>query len=135
VTYVLIVIDLKTHKMTGVIAGHMPPLIRTANGDVEEFGTETVGIPIGVVEDYSYETAVRTIHPGETIVIYTDGVSEAMNPQGELYGMDSVSHFVKQGSSNSTLLGQSLLDDVRRHANGRLQNDDIAIMTFGRNPA
>ena len=135
VTYVLIVLDLKTHEMTGVIAGHMPPFIRTANGDVEEFGTETIGIPIGVLEDYSYETAVRTIQPGETVVIYTDGVSEAMNPQEELYGMQAVGNFLKQGSSNATQLGQSLLDDVRRHANGRIQNDDIAIMTFGRNPA
>ncbi|MCH7685418.1 MAG: SpoIIE family protein phosphatase [Planctomycetes bacterium] len=134
VTYVLIVIDLKTHEMTGVIAGHMAPLIRTVNGDVEEFGTETIGIPIGVLEDYAYETAVRTIQPGETVVIYTDGVSEAMNPQGELYGMNAVGDFVKQGSSNATQLGQSLLDDVRRHANGRPQNDDIAILTFGRNP-
>jgi sigma-B regulation protein RsbU (phosphoserine phosphatase) len=134
VTYVLIVIDLKTHEMTGVFAGHMPPLIRTANGDVEEFGAEAIGIPIGVLEDFSYETAVRTIQPGETVVIYTDGVSEAMNLQGELYGMEAVSDFVKQGSSNATQLGQSLLDDVRRHANGRPQNDDIAILTFGRNP-
>ena len=72
--------------------------------------------------------------PGETVVIITDGVDEAMNPQNELYTKERVIEFVKHGSAKAEELGKALLADVRRHANGRPQNDDITIMTFSRDP-
>jgi serine phosphatase RsbU (regulator of sigma subunit) len=64
----------------------------------------------------------------------TDGVDEAMNPAGELYGIQRVLDFVKSGPSEAEQLGKALLEDVRRHAAGYPQSDDITIMTFGRNP-
>jgi serine phosphatase RsbU (regulator of sigma subunit) len=134
VTYVLVVIDLKAHTMSLVNAGHMSPLIRRVDGTVDEFHEETIGIPVGILEDYPFEVVERTLEPGETVVIYTDGVDEAMNPQGELYGKERVFEFVKNGAPKADELGKALLADVRKHADGRPQNDDITIMTFGRNP-
>ena len=46
-------------------------------------------MPIGVMEDYPYEVVRRTIAPGETVVIFTDGVDEAMNPAGDLYSKEA----------------------------------------------
>jgi len=135
VTYVLVIIDLKTHEMSLVIAGHMSPIIRKADGEFEEFDEESVGLPIGVLEDYPFDVLSRRLDPGEIVVIYTDGVSEAMNPSGDLYTEERVREFVKNGPAAADVLGKDLLADVRRHANGRPQNDDITIMTFGRNPA
>ena len=134
VTYVLVVIDVKTHEMSLVNAGHMSPLIRRVDGTVDVFDEETVGIPVGIMEDYPYEVVTRGIEPGETVVIVTDGVDEAMNPQGELYTKERVIEFVSKSSPKAEELGKTLLADVRRHAAGRPQNDDITIMTFGRNP-
>ena len=71
VTYTLVVLDTKTHEMTAVICGHMPPIIRHADRSVEEWGNEAIGLPIGVIEDYPYDIVRRTIAPGETVVIYT----------------------------------------------------------------
>ncbi len=133
VTYVLVIIDLKANELTLVNAGHMSPIIRHADGKTEEFPDETIGIPIGIMEDYPYEVVSHSIQPGDTVVIVTDGVDEAMNPNGDLYGKDRVVKFVSEGSPDATELGKSMLADVRRHANGRPQNDDITIMTFGRN--
>lgn len=132
VTYILIVIDLQTGAMSLVNAGHMSPLIRRADGGVEEFGEETIGVPLGVVEDYPYEVADRALAPGETVVIVTDGVDEAMDPAGELYTKARVMEFVRDGPGHPAALGEALLTDVRRHAAGRSQNDDITIMAFGR---
>ncbi len=134
VTYVLVIIDLKTHQMTLANAGHMSPLIRKADGSVDQFDDESVGLPVGILEDYPYEVVSRTIEPGETVVIITDGVDEAMNPAGELYTKERVVEFVKQNTPNAEELGKALLADVRRHANGWSQNDDITIMTFSRDP-
>lgn len=132
VTYILIVIDLNSHEMTLVNAGHMSPLIRSADGTVDEFHDDTIGIPVGIIEDYPYDVVKRTINPGEIVVLVTDGVDEAMNPASELYTKERVVEFVKNGPANAEELGKALLADVRRHADGREQNDDITIMTFGR---
>jgi sigma-B regulation protein RsbU (phosphoserine phosphatase) len=133
VTFVLVMLDPRTHEMKFVNAGHMSPLLRKADGQVIEFDEENSGPPIGVVDDYPYEAETYSLQPGDTIVIITDGVDEAMNPAGELYTKERVVEFVKNASPKADELGKALLADVRRHANGRPQNDDITIMAFGRN--
>ncbi|HRA87267.1 MAG TPA: SpoIIE family protein phosphatase [Planctomycetaceae bacterium] len=132
VTYILGVIDLEKNRITLANAGHMSPLIRNANGDVAEFDENTIGIPIGIMDDYSYDVVERDIAVGEMFVLVTDGVDEAMNPDGDLYTKERVQNFVAAGSPDPEILGKALLADVRIHANGRDQNDDITIMTFGR---
>jgi len=132
VTYILGVIDLKKNRITLAIAGHMSPLIRKANGVVEEFNQDTIGIPVGIKADYQYEIVERDIAVGDMFVLITDGVDEAMNPDGELYTKERVYEFVAAGSPDPTEMGRALLADVRVHADGREQNDDITIMTFGR---
>jgi serine phosphatase RsbU (regulator of sigma subunit) len=134
VTYVMVIIDLNTHEMSLVNAGHMSPMIRRVDGTVEEFDEERAGVPIGVIEGYPYEVDRRIIEPGETIVIYTDGVSEAMNPDSELYGLERLREFIRTHSPNPTQLGRAILADVTKHAAGRPQNDDITLMSFGRLP-
>lgn len=132
VTYILGVIDLDTNRITLANAGHMSPLIRRANGEVDEIDDSSIGIPIGIMDDYPYEVVEREIGEGETFILITDGVDEAMDPDGNLYTKESVWEFVRNGSPDPEELGRALLQDVRRHANGRDQNDDITIMTFGR---
>jgi serine phosphatase RsbU (regulator of sigma subunit) len=135
VTYVMVMIDLNTHTMTLANAGHMSPMLRKPDGSVEELVEEDLcGPPIGVVDEYPYDVVTRSLNPGETVVIVTDGVDEALNPEGDLYGKQRVIEFIKNSSPKADELGKALLADVRRHAAGRPQNDDITIMTFGRNP-
>jgi len=134
VTFVLIILDLHQHRMSIVNAGHMPPMIRKADRSIEECGEAQVGLPIGVMEGFPFEMVERDIAPGETIVIYTDGVSEAMNPKGDLYGMERLRGFVGNGADSPADLGISIREDVRKFANGREQNDDITLMVFGRIP-
>jgi serine phosphatase RsbU (regulator of sigma subunit) len=111
----------------------MSPIIRKPDRSIEEFPEETAGLPIGVMDGYPFEAIQRTIQPGETVVLFTDGVDEAMNPAGELYTLEKLRKFVSEGPPTATAMGQAILADVRRHAAGRPQNDDITIMTFGRN--
>lgn len=133
VTFVLGIIDPESGHMSVINAGHMPIMIRKADGSIEEFGEAAIGVPLGVMEDYPYDVSTRTIAHGETCVIYTDGVSEAMNPDSDLYGMDRLRGLVETSQAGKAEdLGKVILADVRRFANGRPQNDDITIMVFGR---
>jgi serine phosphatase RsbU (regulator of sigma subunit) len=134
VTFVLSVIDTVNHKIRCVNAGHMSPMIRKLDGSIDEFGEETVGVPIGVMEGFPFEVVERDLHPGEQYVLYTDGVSEAMNPASELYGMERLRKLVHETQGDAETLGKTIREDVRRHASGRPQNDDITLMVFGRNP-
>jgi len=135
VTFVLVIIDPVEHHLTLINGGHMSPMIVTTAGTIEEFDTASVGLPIGVMEDFPFEVVKRPIAEGEIIVIFTDGVDEAMNPDGELYTLERMRDFLLAGPRQADELGQALLADVRKFADGRDQNDDITIMTFGRDSA
>lgn len=132
VTYILGVIDLKTNKITLANAGHMSPVIKKTDGSIEEMSDDSTGIPVGIMSGYPYEIIERQIDPGDVFTLVTDGVDEAMDPAGNLYGKDRVIDFIRNGSSDPEQLGKDMLADVRAHANGRPQNDDITIMVFGR---
>ncbi len=132
VTFILGVIDLKKSTFTFSNAGHMSPLIRRASGVVDEVDDATIGIPVGIMSDYPYEVVTCPLEPGDTWVLITDGVDEAMDPDSNLYGKNRVKDFVGNSKEEPEALGKSLLTDVRSHASGRPQNDDITIMVFGR---
>lgn len=132
VTYILGVIDLPTNTITLTNAGHMSPVIKKVDGTIEEFSDDIIGIPIGIMSGYPYEVVQRQIDPGDIFTLITDGVDEAMDPDGNLYTKERVVKFIENGSTDPEQLGRDMLADVRSHANGRAQNDDITIMVFGR---
>lgn len=132
VTFVLVILDTKNHMMSVVNAGHMSPIIRKPDGTWEEFDDDMIGVPIGVMEGFEFDKVERPINPGETITLFTDGVSEAMNHDSDLYGMDRLREFIANGSGTAAELGPQIREDVRIHADGRPQNDDITLMVFGR---
>lgn len=132
VTYVLAVIDPKTHELSLCNGGHMSPFVRRADGTIEEFDEASIGLPIGVIDGYPYDVVRRGIAEGDTLVITTDGVDEAMDPDGKLYTRNRTREFIRSGPASPRELTLALLEDVRKHARGRPQNDDITIMAFGR---
>jgi serine phosphatase RsbU (regulator of sigma subunit) len=99
---------------------------------VIEFDDSTVGVPLGVVEGFEYQAIERKLDPQDTIVIYTDGVSEAMNSGSDLYTIERLQSFVQQHAARPSELGPMIREDVKQHAAGRPQNDDITLMVFGR---
>jgi sigma-B regulation protein RsbU (phosphoserine phosphatase) len=133
VTYVLAILDPATGEICLSNAGHMPPVIRRANGELETFDDDDlVGPPIGVVDGYPYDVECKTLEKGDLMVIVTDGVDEAMDPNDNFYTAERMLDFVKNGPASAEEMATALLADVRRHANGRAQNDDITIMVLGR---
>lgn len=132
VTFILALLDPKKSRLSVVNAGHMSPLIRRGSGEVIEFDGSTVGVPLGVVEGFTYQAVERKLDPQDTIVIYTDGVSEAMNHASDLYTIERLQTFVQHHGERPSELGPMIREDVKQHAAGRPQNDDITLMVFGR---
>ncbi len=132
VTMIVAVIDPRDNKMTLVNAGHMAPLLRRASGEVIEVGEEEAGLPIGVSDDFEFEAFTTAFAPGESLTIFTDGFSEAMNDQRELYGMERLTQQVAADSISVDELGRHLLDDVSRFVGDFPQSDDMCLACFGR---
>jgi serine phosphatase RsbU (regulator of sigma subunit)/hemoglobin-like flavoprotein len=131
VTLALLVLHLPSHRYTLASAGHLPPLHRGADGTAATLGARATGVPVGISDDATYEAVEGELDPGDTIVLFTDGVNEALDPTGHQYGMDRLRACVT-GASEPAAIGDSLLEDVRRFARGWPQSDDLTILTISR---
>jgi serine phosphatase RsbU (regulator of sigma subunit) len=132
VTMIVAVVDQKTNDLTVVNAGHMAPLLRHDGGAVEQLGEELAGLPLGVTDDFPYESHHRVLEPGDFVTIFTDGFSEAMNSQRELYGMERLTAEVGSPAVSVNDLGRHILEDVRKFVDGYAQSDDMCLACFGR---
>ncbi len=132
VTLAMTVLDPAKHEATVVIAGHMPPLLRRGENDVAPIGDEIAKLPLGVEPNVVYEQQTIALEPGHCISLYTDGITEAMNPDGDLYGYERLLSRIRPKSDGVAGLGHSILDDVRRFVGARRQSDDMCLTCFGR---
>jgi phosphoserine phosphatase RsbU/P len=132
VTMVLAVLDPRRHEVTVVNAGHLPPLLRRGAGAVEAVGESESCLPLGVDHDVDYAQCILPLVPGESIVLYTDGITEAMNAQDELYGQQRLLTLLGSDVDRVSLLGRRILDDVKRFVGARPQSDDMCLTCFGR---
>ncbi len=133
ITFVLCLIDPQRHTLSLVNAGHMPPVLRHGGrGDVEVIGVAQKGLPLGVESGRHYEELELQLAPGDTLVVYTDGISEAANSEGKLYGNSRVRKIVKSGPPNVEALGEALLVDINQFVGAQPQSDDICLLCFGR---
>jgi serine phosphatase RsbU (regulator of sigma subunit)/pSer/pThr/pTyr-binding forkhead associated (FHA) protein len=134
VTFVTVVIDLTTFSMTLVNAGHPPPLRRRAGKrEVEALGEEVADLPLGFFER-PYEEVTLPLEAGDTVVLYTDGVTEARGADKQLYGFDRLRAVIQSSPPGAEAIGKAILADVRAFTAGRSQSDDLAIVCFGREP-
>ncbi|HEY4235224.1 MAG TPA: SpoIIE family protein phosphatase [Lacipirellulaceae bacterium] len=132
VTMIVAVVDPQTHRLTLVNAGHMAPLLRQNGGNVELLGEDAAGLPLGVTDDFPYEAHHRVLEPGDFVTIFTDGFSEAMNSERELYGMERLTAEVGSPAVSVNDLGRHILEDVRKFVDGYAQSDDMCLACFGR---
>jgi serine phosphatase RsbU (regulator of sigma subunit) len=132
-TFVLALLDPRENRVTVVNAGHMPPIVRHDAGQVEEVAPAISGLPLGVADGYEYDAAEFGLAPGEMLELFTDGISEALNPANELYTLERLAQQSAHSANGADDLGRAILDDVKRHASGRAQSDDMCLVVFGRN--
>ncbi len=132
VTFVLAVLDPARHEVALVNAGHMPPFVRRREGDVEAVAEEIAGVPIGIDADYEYESTTFSLGPNQSVALFTDGFSEAMNAQKQLYGLDRLQHRIGASVGNVAELGATILSDAKKFVGAHPQSDDMCLVCFAR---
>jgi sigma-B regulation protein RsbU (phosphoserine phosphatase) len=108
-------------------AGHPSPLL-LRSGEVSEPFTEG-GFPVGLIPDASYVAACVALRPGDALVLYSDGVTEAIDPDDEMFGVSRLRE-VLLGQHDAPLetLQRTILDSVRAFSRGANQADDITLL-------
>ena len=134
VTLALGLLDLETNKMSIVNAGHMPPIVKTASdGGFEQIAITESGLPLGIMEEYEYESVEIQLEPGDVVVMYTDGINEAMNSAGEQLTTATMIEEVKQSQAKTPqTIGKQICEAVTRHASGFPAIDDCCLVCIGR---
>ena len=128
VTMILGIFDLKTGKARLVCAGHEDPLIMDSDGNLTRVQLEG-GPPFSVAE-FPYPLEELALKPGETLVLVTDGVTEAQNATGALFGRDRILTGRNAWARNATAICEAIRDDVRTFEEGTEATDDLTVMAL-----
>ncbi len=135
ITLSAVVLDPSTNLATLVNAGHPSPLLyRHAGGAFQECVPRKLsGFALGIMEGYPYEACQVVLQPGDALLIYSDGVTDAVNVRDEMFGLKGVMAALQgAGSGSPRVLIERLLKAVEQHAAGAKQNDDITMVALGR---
>ncbi|MCL4678141.1 MAG: SpoIIE family protein phosphatase [Alphaproteobacteria bacterium] len=133
-TMVLVVLDWSTHRLQLVNAGHIRPLLRRTDGQVVEIGAAESSLPLGIRPDVEYRQAECELAPGETLLLVTDGIIDAQNREGKLYGLPRLIELYSQAEGNAPEVGQLILNDTGRFVGDNDQFDDTCLMCIRRCP-
>jgi phosphoserine phosphatase RsbU/P len=124
------VLDVKSGAFDYSNAGHNPPLTGAANRDFARLAVPR-GLVAGMIEGAVFKDAHSALAPGDVLLLYTDGVTEAMNPENELYGEERLLSLLDAARFRSA---QSLVNAVRKDvvafATGAAQSDDITLLAI-----
>lgn len=133
VTFVLCLLDPKRHEFTMVNAGHPQPVLRKMTGGTVEIPfSDKGGLPLGIMPNAAYVQCSMSLDPGDLVLFYTDGISEAMDSELNQYGIAPISEVIRRTNPIPKHIGQALLADVRKFTKGRSFGDDICIVCFAR---
>jgi len=134
VTYLCGILDLQTGEVQFANAGHNPPLLARANGH-HEWLKLPPGLVLGGMEEMTFPVSSVKLEPGDSLLLYTDGVTEAMSPKNELFGEAALeATYAKVKTSSALVQVQAVFDAVDAHADGAEQSDDIAALVLRYRP-
>ncbi|MCA8999211.1 MAG: SpoIIE family protein phosphatase [Planctomycetaceae bacterium] len=128
ITFVVMVIDPDQHEITIVNAGHLCPLLRRANGTVELIGKENSSLPLGIVPDLAYESSKVTIENNDTIIAFTDGVTEAMNNERKIYGNERLAKLFSEAAGDIQDVIETIVEDVENFTGDVVSRDDTCLI-------
>jgi len=126
VTLIYGVLDAKNRRFTYCNAGH-PPAVVLRNGKIIEMPSENM--VLGVDEFENYKQSVFDLLPGDELLLYTDGLTDAMNFHGEIFGRQRIMEALKNGNSpTANTAAQNILWEMRKFAGMAKRTDDVTML-------
>lgn len=127
VTAFLVTLDPSSGLAMYASCGHNPPRLRRASGAIEPIDGAG-GPPFGILPDLEPVGDAFVMQPGDTLVLYTDGITEAFSPDRELFGEDRLDAAIAEGEGDPERTKRAILDAVAAHAGSRPRDDDQTLV-------
>jgi sigma-B regulation protein RsbU (phosphoserine phosphatase) len=134
ITFFLLLLDPASGEIEYTNAGHNPGLLLRGGGAIEELGSH--GLPLALFPGKPYGSSKLTLAPADLLLLYTDGVTEANDPEGNEFGMPRLKEFlaVQLGKSTGDV-EKALGEQLEEHAKGEPYADDRTLVMVRRLPA
>jgi serine phosphatase RsbU (regulator of sigma subunit) len=132
VTCLALVLDPRTGEVAFANAGHNLPYVRGADG-VRELHAR--GMPLGLMPDMSYDEHTTVLDAGEMLLVASDGLAEAHDPNRQMFGFERIATLVGQVDNGSALIDLCMSELTRFTGEGTEQEDDITLVTLQRSAA
>jgi len=129
VTLVYILLDLPGKQIQFSNAGHPFPIYGDKNNTRLLGSYDTKGPPLGIIPDITYEQETFDLKAGSSLTVYTDGITEAKNGPGELYGMERLLLEIQKQPPGPEQLIQNITNSVDQFALGKGKRDDITLLS------
>jgi len=127
VTFCYAIVDMRTRTLSYSNAGHFPPILLRKNGDVERFTTS--GMVLGISSDGTYSSGTLELHPGDRLVLFTDGITEAVSPSVEEFGDDRLVNIIRAHRNEPPdHLAETVTGAVAKWTGGAPQDDATLIV-------
>jgi len=124
-------LDASTHRLAFCNAGHEQPYLFRKDGTLERLTTG--GLTLGILPSFEYRDDVTELRPGDTLLVFTDGITDATNDAQELFGAARLERVVRDHLARSAdAIAQAVIDAVDAHAQGDIQFDDLTLMVLKR---
>jgi phosphoserine phosphatase RsbU/P len=136
ITMAYAILDFKNHTLTLAKAGHDAPLLHHA-GNTPIQSLQTPGIALGIDSGEVFDTVISdlviSLKPEDTVLLYTDGINEAVDTEGREFGKEQIKSALESGApGGAAYLIQNVVDRVSRFRGNQPQNDDITLVTLKR---
>jgi serine phosphatase RsbU (regulator of sigma subunit)/pSer/pThr/pTyr-binding forkhead associated (FHA) protein len=128
VTSILMILDPVRETIHIGNAGHNLPVLRRAAGKLELISEDISGLPLGMYGNQKYQQKFIPLGVGDILVLYTDGVTDAMNPLGDRYGDDRFRERIQACEGGIDEVGAALIEDVGKFTGEEPQNDDMCLV-------
>lgn len=124
-------LDPATGRLNYTNGGHDCPILVKENQETTEL--ESTGLILGIFEDSEYSEEQARLNPGDVLLLYSDGITEAMNPEMEMYGTNRLRNLLQKNQKKSaSQIGELILNDIELHSEGATQSDDITLLIIKR---
>lgn len=119
-------------RLTYLMAGQPPPLLRRADGTVTELPLPEHRLPVGALPDGTYCALEVGVAPGDVVLGYSDGVTDARSPGGEFFGGERLREVVARATGDPKSLIHDVLAAVEAFTESGVQYDDLTLVSVGR---
>lgn len=123
-------LDARTGRVVIANAGHLPPVIKKPDGSVVRF-SKAGGAPLGMLPGMQFVQETLTLDRGDTVILYTDGIVEAMNAKEELFGYERFEALIAKSPADPAALKDAIINEVNQFTGLSPQHDDMTLVCLG----